>query len=179
MGRAVPDGRPQLARELGEPDAVLRLSAGAAEGHLHDERDRVDQLAAAEGGEEEGGLPDPRIGPQGHVAGDDAGLESLEPACEGLGESLEPLGRGLRRPRAGMIPGPVTQNCLQSHAIVRPSGRQGRYGVHSEQELGWSVVWMALLSTQPGQVLAISHGRVVGSAVNGPGNSRRVNRAGR
>ena len=95
----------RLACSLGKPDAILRLSPGAAKGDLHDQRDRVDQRSATQGGEEEGSVSDGGIGAQGPVPGDDAGFGSLESSGQGLGQGPQSSDRRLRRPGAGVMEG--------------------------------------------------------------------------
>src|SRR5258708_34644051 len=49
MGSGVSDDQPDVAPELGTPDAIFRLSGGHPQGDLYDQRGRIAEHVAAEG----------------------------------------------------------------------------------------------------------------------------------
>ena len=59
----------ELAAKLGAGHSLLRLSAGGAKNHLHDQRDRELAHAAAQGAQESGTFPERRSGDQAHLSG--------------------------------------------------------------------------------------------------------------
>src|SRR5690606_36703086 len=72
--------QPAVARELGEPEPVLRLPAADPEGDLHDERDRIDPGATQERHEEARRLSNARVSAQGPVHGPDPSERALDHA---------------------------------------------------------------------------------------------------
>jgi hypothetical protein len=88
---------------LGAGDPVLRLPAGDPEDHLHDERDRVDQLFDPEGGEQAGGISDGGFGAEGALPGHHEGVGALAAAGQGLVGGAGPLRDRVRGASAEMI----------------------------------------------------------------------------
>ena len=68
LGDEVPDHRAELATRLGACDPVLRVSAGGAADHLHDQRDREPAHAAAQDHQDARPLPHRRGGHEADLA---------------------------------------------------------------------------------------------------------------
>src|SRR5688500_1148616 len=98
-----------MAGQLGEPDPVLRLPAGTAEGDVHDECRRSHQRTAAEGHKEAGRLSNSRIRTKGSLPRDHESKRTMEPAREELeGCTLPPL-PSLSGPSTAVMKRPFTQ----------------------------------------------------------------------
>lgn len=82
---------PIVARAPGERDPVLQLLGADPEGDPHDERDRVDQRAVAEGDAQARRVTDRRLRPEGAVPGSAASLPALDHADPGLAGGPELL----------------------------------------------------------------------------------------
>jgi hypothetical protein len=80
----------------------FRLPAGDPEGHLHDQRDRVDQCVDPEGHKQARGVSNGGFGAEGALRADHASVCAPAPAGEGLVRCTEPLRDGLRWARGAM-----------------------------------------------------------------------------
>ena len=101
VGETLPGHHPAVGERLGGIRAVPAVRPGNKDGHLHDERDRVDQRPAAPRGERPRPLPDRAGRPQVPVPGDHEpgpdrqGPQTLDQPVEGRPERLR---HHLRRP---------------------------------------------------------------------------------
>lgn len=102
VGRWLPDDQPEPAGELGEPDPILRLPAGAAQSHLYDQCERIDECAAEESDQKERSVPHPGLGSPSDVPGDDPGHDALESTRQGPARRPHSPHHRLRRPHPGI-----------------------------------------------------------------------------
>src|SRR5258708_3912737 len=100
MGSGVSDDQPDVAPELGTPDAIFRLSGGHPQGDLYDQRGRIAEHVAAEGDQNQRLVPEPGSCVQAAVSGLGTHSQKVDHADTELESCLAAFFDSARRPRS-------------------------------------------------------------------------------
>ena len=99
MGRGVSHHQPDVAPELGAPDAVFRLPGGHSQGDLHDQRHRVAEHVAAQGDQDAGIVSECGCGAETAIPGAGAHCQEVDHAGAELESGLAAFCDSAGRPR--------------------------------------------------------------------------------
>ena len=98
MGWNIPHDCPDVAAELGTPDAVFRVPGGHSQGDLHDERHRIAAHVAAPGDQDQGIFSESGGGDEVTVSGAGAHCQKVDHAGTKLESRLAAFCDFARRP---------------------------------------------------------------------------------
>src|SRR5690606_6530353 len=104
MGDKIPHDHTVLALELGTGGPVSRISSGASQDPLHDERDRVVQRPGTEACQRKRSLSERRVSLQGAVRRGRSRRKAMDEVSTWLEPSHEPVGAPLRGTPAHLNP---------------------------------------------------------------------------
>ncbi len=105
MGRVISHHQPDVAPELGSPDAVFRLPGGHSEGNLHDQCRGVAEHVAAQGDQDQGIVSERGGGAETTVPGAGAHRQEVDYAGAELESCLAAICHSARGSSSARRPG--------------------------------------------------------------------------